>query len=110
MFDIGFTRFITTTWISFIWTVLVILAILACIVAVFGGPFVIYNSMEVWTGTTAMLMGPIVMLLGLLVTALFLLFTRMGLELAIVFFRVETNTRETKECLREIKEQLVKSK
>jgi len=30
------------------------------------------------------------------------------LELEVIFFRIETNTRETKEYLREIKEQLGK--
>jgi len=41
-------------------------------------------------------------LVGLLTLLLF----RMSLEMTIVLFRIESNTRETKDLLREIKEQL----
>ena len=100
-FDFRFTRFITNTWISFIWTVIVILMLLG-----YGGA-VIFGLYVMSQGAA---MGLVFILLATIVVPLYLLFARMGLELIIVFFRIETNTREAKECLCEIKEQLVKSK
>ena len=84
MFDFGFTRFITNTWISVIWTLFVILAALACIVAIVGGLFAVANG--AMQGFGSILLAPIVI-------ALYLLFIRIGLECIIVLFRIETHLR-----------------
>ena len=95
-FDIHFTRFISNTWVTIIWVVIIIAHFLGALIAVFSA----FNiSGEV--GMMAFLVTP-------LATALSLLFWRMALELDKVVFRIEKNTRETKDLLREIKEQLGK--
>ena len=93
-FDIGFTWFISNTWISIIWCIVIAVHFLGAL----GTVFYAFN-MDGTTGAISLLVVP-------LVTAISLLFCRMGLELEVIFFRIESNTRETKEYLREIKEQL----
>jgi len=90
-FDIGFTRFISNTWISVIWVILIIAHFLAAIAAI------AYSSH----------VGSIVpFLIALFAVPISLFSCRLGLELEVIFFRIESNTRESKECLREIKELL----
>ena len=96
-FDIGFTRFISNTWISIIWCIVIFVHFVGAL----GAMYYAFNT----DGT----LGAISLLVVPLITAISLLFCRMGLELEVIFFRIESNTRETKEYLREIKEQLEKS-
>jgi len=77
-FDIGFTRFITNTWISFIWVVFIILSILGC-----GGAMVFGASNN----------APVLFIIAPIAAILFLLFMRMSFELTIVLFRIETHLR-----------------
>ena len=91
-FDIRFTRFITNTWISIIWVIVII--------AHFIAPFVVCAVMANTVGGGA----PIVaFVLSVPLALLSLLFSRMSLELTIVLFRIESNTRATKERLEELK-------
>ena len=85
MFDFRFTRFITNSWISFIWTLTVILSILACVGGMAFGVCLV-GSIGDYEVIAIMLLTPIVI-------ALFLLFARMGLELIVVIFRIETHLR-----------------
>jgi len=83
MFDFGFTRFITNTWISIIWAINVVATILvatvACFICLFGNP-------------------PAILVLAVpIVVALWLLLSRMPLELTIVMFRIETHLRTIKD-------------
>ena len=84
MFDIGFTRFITNTWISIIWTIAVILHFLAFLCGVFA-----------FLSTTKGAVPPIALLA--LVAPLSLLFSRMALEFTIVVFRIESHLRAMRE-------------
>ena len=90
-FDIGFTRFISNSWISIIWVIVIVVHILAMI-----GAAVSFAGEE----------SPVPFLIALFVAPISLLLCRMILELEVIFFRIETNTRESKEHLREIKELL----
>ena len=93
MFDIGFTRFISNAWISIIWVILIIAHFFGAIGAM------------IYSGNVD---SPVLFLIALFAVPISLLFSRMALELAAIFFRIETNTRESKECLREIKELLAR--
>jgi len=96
LFDIGFTWFFSNNWISIIWSVVIIVHFLA----VLGATFYLFTANNLVPFLIALL----------LVIPMSLLFWRMVLELEVIFFRIETNTHETKEYLREIKEQLGKSR
>jgi hypothetical protein len=76
IFDIGFTRFVSNTINSIIWVICIIAAIAACI----GGVFVMMNGNAM--GIAAILLAPV----GLLAV-------RTALELEVVIFRIESNTR-----------------
>jgi len=91
IFDIGFTRFISNTWISIIWVIVIVVHCLGAI-----GATVYSFNVE----------SPVPFLIALFAVPISLLFCRMVLELGVVFFRIESNTRESKEHLREIKELL----
>jgi len=91
IFDIGFTRFISNTWISIIWVILIIVHFLVAIGATL-------YSLNVGH--------PVPFLIASFAVPISLLFSRMALELEVIFFRIETNTRESKKYLREIKELL----
>ena len=91
IFDIGFTRFISNTWISIIWGILITAHIIGAVVCLFAA----LNNGD-----------PRLFLVALVVVPVSLLLCRMSLELNVIFFRIESNTRESKECLREIKELL----
>jgi len=89
-FDFGFTRFITNTWISFIWIVIVTLTILVFCVAILAGLFTLSQG-----GVSPAGVG--IILLATIIAPLFLLFARMGLEGVIVLFRIETHLRSIRE-------------
>jgi len=95
LFDIGFTRFFTNILISIIWCII----IFAHFLGAFGAMFYAFDSTDRTTRAIFLLAVP-------LITVISLLFSRMGLEFVAMCFRIEKNTRETKEYLREIKEQL----
>ena len=92
IFDIGFTRFFSNTWISIIWGIVIGVHFLGVCVALY------YLDKDNWG----------VPLITLLATPISLLSWRMALELDVIFFRIETNTRKSKEYLREIKELLAR--
>jgi hypothetical protein len=77
IFDIGFTRFVSNTIISIIWVICILAAVIACI----GGVLVMMNGNAIM-GIAMILLAPIA-----------LLFIRMTLELEVVIFRIESNTR-----------------
>ena len=88
MFDFGFTKFITNTWISFIWALIVVVHIL---IYIGGLPFV----MIVTANSTALdVVSFFVFLIGI---PLSLLFSRMSLEAVVVLFRIETHLRTISE-------------
>ena len=82
LFDIGFTRFITNTWISIIWVLTIVLTFLGCVGAmVFGAS---NNAPELF------IIAPIASLLSLL-------FMWMSFEVTIVLLRIETHLRTIRE-------------
>ena len=85
-FDFGFTRFITNTWISFIWMVCVGVILLGYVIALIAG----LSAMFVHGSFTGVV---IIILAATVAAALCLLFTRISLELTIVVFRIETHLR-----------------
>jgi len=89
MFDFGFTRFITSSLVKFFWGLYVIIGILGFVAAILIGLYYFLQG-ETLVGTVAILVLPVVVVF-------YLLCIRMGLELAIVFFRIETHLR----CIRE---------
>ena len=95
IFDIHFTRFISNTWNSIFWVITIIAHFLAALGATY------YSFKE---GS------PAVFLIALFAVPFSLLLHRLMFELGIVVFRIESNTRESKECLREIKELLAQNK
>ena len=94
IFDIHFTRFISNTWISIIWVILII--------AHFIGGLMFVSIAGARDD------GALLLIIALVAVLFSLLLCRMCLELNVIFFRIESNTRESKECLREIKELLAK--
>ena len=91
IFDIHFTRFFENIYITIIWIIVIVAHFIAAIGAVF-------YSINVESA--------IPFLIALFAIPLSLLCWRMALELDKVVFRIEKNTRATKDLLREIKEQL----
>jgi len=87
IFDFGFTRFITNTWISFIWSNTVIIILLCWGIAVLNGLVAILQ------GGDFFIVGLGIIFLATIVAALNLLFARMALEFIIVVFRIETRVR-----------------
>jgi len=82
LFDFGFTRFVTNTWISIIWALTIVLTFLGCVGAmVFGAS----NNV------------PALFIIAPITAALFLLFMRMAFEVTIVLFRIETHLRTIRE-------------
>ena len=87
-FDIGFTRFISNTWVSIIWVIDIIVACIVAVVGCVAGLVIGVNS------------EPAAFLLVLaapLGAVLWLLLSRMSLELAIVLFRIESHLRAMRE-------------
>lgn len=85
-FDFGFTRFITNTWISFIWGLFVVLACLVCGI----GVLVVLAQAGFLAAIGAMVFLPII-------AALYLVLIRISLEFVIVVFRIETHLRAIRE-------------
>jgi len=96
MFDIGFTRFSSNMWISLLWCICIIVHFLAAIGAVYYAFFISGNED--------------LAILSLLVVPLATIFSliswRMAFELDVVCFRIESNTRESKESLQAIEAHL----
>jgi hypothetical protein len=87
--DIGFTRFITPLWISVIWIICIVLNVISFLIC----PVLIsIKAAEVYPGT-----GGFAFLLGIPVSIILhlflLLYIRIVLELIIVQFKIEKNTR-----------------
>jgi len=78
IFDIGFTQFISNTWISILWVLIIILAILGCVITLLVA---VFND------------APALLIIAPFAAALFLLLMRMAFELTIVVFRMETRLR-----------------
>gem|GEM_PF-1197807 len=95
IFDIGFTRFISNTWISIFWVLLIIAHFSVAI----GAMMFSFNAGS-----------PVPLLIALFAAPISLLLFRMILELAVVCFRIESNIRESKNHLREIKELFARCK
>ena len=83
LFDIGFTRFITNTWISIIWVLTIILTFLGCVGAMVYHAF---NNAP-----------PVLFIIIPIVSLLSLLSMRMLFEVTIVLFRIETHLRTIRE-------------
>ena len=83
MFDFGFTRFITNSWISFLWVLCVISFFIGSIGCVIGAFF---NPPE-----------SLILLLAPIALALYLIVFRMMFEFTIVVFRIETHLRVIRE-------------
>jgi hypothetical protein len=105
--DIGFTRFITPIWISVIWVIDIVMHVISFLASL------------VWIGriADAMSRGGTdggVFILGLLLASIILhllslLLSRILLELIIVVFKIEENTRRTAEYTRAIRRATVTS-
>jgi len=96
IFDIRFTRFITNVWISVIWVIIIVAHFFTYLCVIFGmlisvGMAAQQGGEDTFAGA---MMVSLVMFLPVTVgLILSLLFWRMALELIIVIFRIETNTR-----------------
>jgi len=87
--DIGFTRFITNTWISFIWVLVIVAHILG---------FLVGLGCSLWmTAETGFGFFLLWLLFGTPLTLLSLLFSRIALESAVVLFRIESHLRRIRE-------------
>ncbi|MCL2709950.1 MAG: DUF4282 domain-containing protein [Planctomycetaceae bacterium] len=97
--DIQFTRFITNVWISAIWVIIIGTHFLTYLCVIFG--MLISVGMAQRGGddafAEAIMMSLVLFLLVTVGLVLSLLFWRMTLELIIVIFRIESNTRPIKE-------------
>ena len=102
-FDIGFTRFISNIWISIIWAIVIVVHFFGFILLLIGTGMIMASG-DSKAPVAALSLS--IVILGTAGLSLSLLFCRMALELDVILFRIETNTRESKEYLREIKELL----
>jgi len=82
LFDVGFTRFVTNALVPFLWIASIIAHFFAAIAAI---------SMAFVQSTEA---GVLALFLVPLATLFSLLLSRVGFEVVIVLFRIETNTRK----------------
>jgi len=85
MLDIGFTKFITNTWVSIIWVLMIVVHGFVALAAL-GTAFV----QDPMLGMVALIGVP-------LIACFSLLLCRIWLELVIVIFRIESNTRALKD-------------
>jgi len=83
-FDFGFTRFITNTWISIIWTICVFVILGTYGIALIAG---LVTMTQNFGG------GFMIMVMATIAAPLYLLLVRIGLEVIIVVFRIETHLR-----------------
>ena len=102
-FDFGFTRFVTNTLISIIWVLTVVLTLPFWGIMVLVG---LYNMAQA-QGEFDFAIGLLTILLSTFSAVFGLLFTRIILELIIVMFRIETNTRTLKEWAERVGEQSI---
>ena len=84
-FDFDFTRFITNSWISFLWRLTVFLTILSAIIWIILGVIMVSNN----NPTVGMLLIFVVPIIN----GVSLLFSRIVFEFIIVVFRIETHLR-----------------
>ena len=87
MFDFGFTKFFTNTWISTIWVLTVILTFLGCI-----GSLVYMMQNDLPQELSVLMFGGV-----LLASLIYLITVRLCLEFIIVVFRIETHLRVIRE-------------
>jgi len=87
-FDIGFTRFVTNVWISFIWIIIIMAHALGFITLLVRAGMMLAGGDD-----EASLVAFLVMVSGTVGLLLSLLFTRIILEVIIVIFRIETHLR-----------------
>ncbi|GHT25758.1 hypothetical protein FACS18942_01610 [Planctomycetales bacterium] len=99
--DIGFTRFITPSWISVIWVICIVLNVISFLASFcfIGGMVKVTPNDD--TGVIIFLLGTVV---NVILHLLSLLFDRVFLELIIVVFRIEENTRGIRKNTRRIEE------
>ncbi|MGL4942455.1 MAG: DUF4282 domain-containing protein [Thermoguttaceae bacterium] len=84
LFDFGFTRFITNTWISVIWTIEVFVVLFSYAISILVGLYLL---------TQSPLQGIIFLLLATVGVIVGLILSRIWLELMIIVFRIETHLR-----------------
>ena len=94
MLDIHFTKFITVSWITIIWCILIALHVVV-LLFLLGSTLYMAGQTHPFTGKPVG--GAWMVLVWPVVVALSLLATRIFLELTIVLFRNEANTRVAKE-------------
>ena len=88
--DIGFTLFITNTWISFIWVCLIIVDFLVYCLAL----HIVWSAPDQGLPEGGK---EILLILVTVCSAFVLLSQRIGLEFIIVVFRIETHLREIRD-------------
>ncbi|MDR0870333.1 MAG: DUF4282 domain-containing protein [Planctomycetaceae bacterium] len=104
LLDIGFTRFITPVWISVIWIICIVSNVISFLASLGWIGIIAYGmsqgSRNAWTGEMSggnPAVGVFVFLLGIVVSIILhllsLLLDRIFLEVTIVLFRIEENTR-----------------
>ena len=92
IFDFGFTRFITNTWISMIWRISVILTLVFLGIMVVGGLYFMAQGKGEYDFLILLTIS-----LSTIAAILNLLFTRITLEFIIVVFRMESHLRVLKD-------------
>ncbi|GHT45517.1 hypothetical protein FACS189454_05150 [Planctomycetales bacterium] len=101
--DIGFTRFITPVWISTIWIICIVVDVISVFIS-FVYAVIIANTVKEDTNNIGV-DAAVVFILGLLASIILplltLLLQRIVLEVLIVLFKIEKNTRETEENTRQ---------
>ena len=103
MFDIKFTRFATNIFVPFLWIVALVshfldygyttLTIFGIIEPIELLEFLLFSSISLFIGLLAIVNPVVAFLLNTIILFLSLILTRIVLELIIVLFRIETNTR-----------------
>ena len=89
MFDFGFTKFFTNTWLSTIWVLTVILFILTFLGSI---GFLVYSMQNNPAPESFLMLGGL-----LLASLIYLISVRLSLEFVIVVFRIETHLRAIRE-------------
>ena len=96
IFDISFTRFFENIYIPLLWVIILIFQFCGALSTIY------------WAFYANQTAGMVSLIIVPLFTIILLLSSRMALEYLKITFRIELNTRETRDLLREIKEQLEK--
>ncbi len=87
LFDMSFTRFITPSIIKLLFVLSIIVISLFSLFMLFGGLAALGSDDGAAGGVVLIVFAPVYWLLGVI-------WSRVILELVIVFFRIETNTRD----------------